>query len=142
MRKRKFNSNRKLRNLCDIDEQCLETYAQKLCYTGNPCHKRNPGDYGLQPPAAPRPDKTLCDSTGIYRRADAEQLLREGLKRRLISAEDRHGMPSIIWAMTDTGIPVEARLDSSNGSYHGYPLQQNDPIARVIEDLWAERVDV
>lgn len=28
-------------------------------YEGSPHHKRNPGDFGLTPPSAPRLDKTL-----------------------------------------------------------------------------------
>ena len=37
--------------------------------------KRSPGDFGLEPPAAPRPDKTLCDEAGVTARATAQGLL-------------------------------------------------------------------
>ena len=48
------------------------TFLQKnATYEGSPYHKRNPGDFGLTPPAAPRPDKTLCDEAGITSRSVA-----------------------------------------------------------------------
>jgi hypothetical protein len=41
-------------------------FLRESCtYEGVPYHKRNPGDFGLTPPAAPRPDKTLCDEANV-----------------------------------------------------------------------------
>ena len=37
----------------------LESLSGRVSYVGNPAHKRNPGDFGLTPPAAPSGDKTL-----------------------------------------------------------------------------------
>jgi hypothetical protein len=45
----------------------LPDLASKVRYGGNPEHKRNPGDFGLQPPSCPRPDKSLCDGIGVVR---------------------------------------------------------------------------
>jgi len=48
-------------------------------------HKRSPGDFGLYRPAAPRPDKTLCDAAGDGRHAQARDLLARAIDCRLVS---------------------------------------------------------
>lgn len=42
-----------------------------VVYTGNPTHKRYGGDFNLNPPAAARRNKTLCDSAGIFEKTRA-----------------------------------------------------------------------
>jgi hypothetical protein len=83
-----------------------------VSYGGNPEHKRNPGDFGLNPPIAPRRGKTLCDDAGISRRQVAENLLRAGITRGLISALRVNGWPKNVWAVTEDGIPLEAQLEN------------------------------
>jgi len=57
----KFNTKRRLK-ACDAPELArLAELAQRVNYGGNPEHKKNPGDFGLTPPADPRPGKSLCD---------------------------------------------------------------------------------
>ncbi len=58
--------------------------ADTVRYGGNPEHKRNPGDFGLTPPAAPRRGKSLGDEAVRFRRADALALLRQGLMAGLV----------------------------------------------------------
>ena len=62
-------------------ESCMfwKQLATKITYGGNPEHKRNPGDFGLQPPSQPRQGKTLCDEAEIFTRRDAQSLLRKAL---------------------------------------------------------------
>jgi len=80
MRRRKsFNPKRRIQQACDPDE--IERLAEAVSYGGNPEHKRNPGDFGLSPPAAPRPDKTLCDRAGVFDKREAEELLRQGIRQ-------------------------------------------------------------
>ena len=55
----------------------LDRLAGEVLYGGNPEHKRNPGDFGLTPPASPRRTKTLCDGAGVFSRALALELLRK-----------------------------------------------------------------
>lgn len=43
-------------------------------YEGSPLHKRNPGDFGLTPPADPRRDKNLCDEASIFRKAVGQDM--------------------------------------------------------------------
>src|ERR1035437_9720739 len=90
----------------------LERLARSAQYGGNPEHKKNPGDFGLTPPASPRRDKTLCDGAGIFQRKLALKLLKEGIRRGLVSQQVRNGFPQNIWAVTDDGIPLEAALDN------------------------------
>lgn len=83
----------------------------------------NPGDFGLDPPSSPRPDKTLCDGTGIFERSKAVELLQEGVRRGLISVQERDGLPQNVWAVTLDGIPLEAQLENQvEATYRGYPM--------------------
>lgn len=112
--------------------------ATRVRYGGNPEHKRNPGDFGLTPPSAPRPDKTLCDAVGVFERKVAKQLLREGIERGLISEQHRGEFPQNVWAVTTQGHPVEARLENATlGTYHGYPMPPTDPFCENILNRWS-----
>ena len=54
--KRKTGYNPTRRFATDLSSALLEQMAHSIRYGGNPEHKRNPGDFGLTPPAQPRPD--------------------------------------------------------------------------------------
>lgn len=135
-RRNSYNTKRKL---CSsrADAGAL---ASRVSYGGNPEHKRNPGDFGLTPPAAHcRSDKSLCDGTGILTRAAALKLLRAGLRQGLFSEQRRNGWPQNIWAVTDAGEPVEAMLENpEQGAYHGYPMPQDDPFRSKILERWQQ----
>ena len=73
----------------------------------------------------------MCDDTGIFRRKDAQKLLRDGLKRGAISETLEDGWPKQIWAINDDGTVLEAQRDAA-GSYHGYPLSPGDPFHDVV----------
>ncbi|OQA09809.1 MAG: hypothetical protein BWY66_00402 [bacterium ADurb.Bin374] len=109
-----------------------------VSYGGNPEHKKNPGDFGLTPPSSPRPDKTLCDGVGIVSRRQALRLLREGIRRGLISNQMRGRFPQNIWAVTSDGAPLEAQLENPDmGIYHGYPLPEHDPFRERVLERWS-----
>jgi hypothetical protein len=132
-----FNPKRRIGRLDDRQER--ERLAQSIRYGGNPEHKRNPGDFGLDPPARPRPDKTLCDAVAIFERAKALELLRAGVKRGLVSEQWSGEFPQNIWSVTDSGEPLEAQLENrETGHYHGYPMPENDPFREVVEKAWRE----
>ncbi len=106
-------------------------------YAGSPYHKRNPGDFGLTPPSQPRPDKSLCDEANIFSASIAKELLIEGVKKRIISEQERNGYPQNIWAVTEEGIPLEAQLgNEGEGTYHGYPMRKSDPLYKEILRRW------
>lgn len=126
------------RRICKVLEGVdLKGLVASVNYGGNPEHKRNPGDFGLTPPAQPRPDKSLCDTASIFSKREAIKLLRSGVERGLISTQTQNGYPQNIWAVTEEGIPLEAQLENSEqGTYHGYPVPEADPFSEKILAFW------
>ena len=126
----KFNSKRRF--AVSSPREALRRLEKDVHYGGTPDHKRNPGDFGLSPPTRPRRDKS-----GILRRAAALRLLRLGIRRGMVSEWDGTGYPKNIWSMTDDGIPLDAQLENpANGTYHGYPLEANDPFRDSVIAHW------
>ncbi|MCX6359887.1 MAG: hypothetical protein NT029_08780 [Armatimonadetes bacterium] len=140
MRERRSpNPKRRLRPRPGTDEQVQRPagLAERASYGGNPEHKRNPGDFGLDPPSRPRPGKTLCDGAGILRRAEALRWLREGMRRGLVSLQEHNGWPQNVWAVTEDGHALEAQLENeATGAYHGYPMQLTDPLRTEVLNRW------
>ncbi|ABM59883.1 hypothetical protein [Verminephrobacter eiseniae] len=135
----KFNPKRRLK-ACDAPELArLAQLAQRVNYGGNPEHKKNPGDFGLTPPADPRPGKSLCESIGVFTRAEALDLLKHGLTKGLVSDRSVGDWPKNIWSVTAQGWPLEAQLENAeNGVYHGYPMPDSDPFASEVAERWAD----
>jgi hypothetical protein len=137
-KRRKFNSKRRIRESSgtESERELLAALAITVSYTGNPAHKRNPSDFGLDPPAAPREGKTLCDELGVVTRNAALEKLRAGVTQGLISIQERNGFPQNIWAVCNDK-PVEAQLENpATGEYHGYPLQKADPFGSQVLRRW------
>ncbi len=121
----------------------LETLSEEVHYGGNPEHKKNPGDFGLIPPATPRMGKSLCDIAMIFRKKEALGLLREGMRRGLVSDRNVEGWPRNVWAVIkrDRLIPLEAQLENyGRGCYHGYPMPESDPFAIEVIERWEAHV--
>jgi hypothetical protein len=117
----------------------LERWLATVRYGGNPEHKRNPGNFGLTPPASPRRDKTLCDEAGIFDRDQALMLLREGIRSGLVSEPQGADYPQNVWAVSPEGVPLEAQLENAaNGTYHGYPMPEADPFRDTVIANWKE----
>jgi hypothetical protein len=134
-KRRTYNPNRHVASKTVQAE--LDKLAAKVRYRGNPEHKRNPGDFALAPPLGPRPGKTLCDEAGIFNKAVAQRLLREGIRRGLVSRQGGAGYPKNIWAVSDEGFPMEAQLENSgDGSYHGYPMPEDDAFREIVIEKW------
>jgi len=134
----KFNPKRRFASSLPARGE-LERLAAVVRYGGKPGHKRNPGDFGLNPPSLPRDDKSLCDEINLFRRADALRLLQHGIRRGMISQWDGTGYPRNIWSMTEDGIPLEAQLENpGNGTYHGYPLEMNDVFRERVIAQWKQ----
>lgn len=140
LRRRTFNPKRRFcpEETLQARQEALSKRVGSLRYTGNPEHKRNPGDFGLQPPSGPRPGKTLCDKVEIYSRADALALLLAGVQRGTFSAQERDGWPQNVWAVTGKGEPLEAQREGP-GVYHGYPMPEADPFREKVLAGWACR---
>ena len=145
--KRPLTRNRKTynpkRRICSAEQaasrlQALNALGAQPRYSGNPEHKRNPGDFGLDPPSASRPGKTLCDALGIFTRTEALTLLSAGLTRGLFSVQERGSWPQNVWAVTGGGQPLEARLEG-DGIYHSYPMPQDDPLREEVLARWGNQ---
>ncbi len=123
-----------------IDPGLLDRLVDKARYTGSPHHKRSGADYGFHPPANPRPNKSLCDGAGRNpRRAEAQALFREGLKRGMISAPGHDGFPKYVWAVDPEGHAYEAKLGRAP-EYHGYALgEDDDAMRRLVVTEWRSR---
>ena len=131
--------NPKHRLAAKPDPAALDRLAQSVRYGGNGEHKRNRGDFNLQPPFGPRRGKTLCDGASVHTRSQALGLLQAGIRRGLVSEQVRNDFPQNVWAVTADGIPLEAQLENSEtGAYHGYPMQEADPFRAKILARWEE----
>lgn len=138
-RRTKFNHKRRFASRLP-KKKVLQELAARLRYGGKPEHKRNPGDFGLTPPALPRDHKSLCDNVCVFERAEALKLLRLGARKGMISEWDGSGYPKNIWSITDDGVPLEAQLENpADGTYHGYPLEENDPFREEVIAQWRAR---
>lgn len=115
----------------------LNALAAHVSYGGNPEHKRNPGNFSLRPPANPRQGKSLCDVAQIFRREEALELLKLGLRKGLVSDRMVGNWPKNIWAVTSGSIALEAQLENpACGTYHGYPMPESDPLALEVLKRW------
>src|SRR5208283_6007763 len=118
-----YNPNRHMASNDRHSVADRESLAARICYGGNPEYKRNPLDYGLSPPASPRPGKFLCDGGRPIAKAEALSLLASGVLRGLVSQRIVDGFPQNIWSVSDIGELFEAQLENSAlGMYHGYPM--------------------
>jgi hypothetical protein len=87
-KRRSFNPKRSIRSQSDAPD-VLRDLSRRVSYGGNPEHKKHPGDFGLQPLNLPRLGKALCDSVWIFSRAEARRLLRDGMRKGLVSSQQR-----------------------------------------------------
>ena len=112
--------------------------AARYCGTGH--HKTKPADYGFDPPAAPRPSKSVCDDKRIVRKAEAVQLFRAGVRRGIVSMHMVRNLPKYAWALDAHGEVYEAKLGDDMRSYHGYRLRKDERAMRewVVKE-WKER---
>lgn len=137
MFKPRISSNPKHRFARNATKADLERLAKAVHYGGNAEHKRNPGDFGLEPPFGPRPAKTLCDGANIVEHKLALKLLKDGVVRGLVSEQVRNGFPQNVWAVTEEGIPLEAQLENrETGTYHGYPMGEDDAFCEKVIEKW------
>lgn len=135
-----FNPKRRIadeEHLAGLDTMAL---SRKIRYCGNPEHKLHPADYGLGPPPSPRPGKTLCDGNGPFLRKQAEELLRLGCRKGMLSEQCRGSWPQNIWAVDKSGNAYEAQLENQEkGEYHGYPMPMADPLRDLVISTWEKR---
>ena len=134
---------RRIRDCSPEDRTYLEELRSKISYGGNPQHKKNPGDFGLNPPCEPRATKSLCDEICVFGRAEALRLLKSGIEHGFISEKiNEKGFPQNIWAVITLKdgrvVPLESQLENPLvGCYHGYPLPTTDPMHDFVLKKWS-----
>lgn len=135
-----FNPKRRIAPLDALSLEERQALSTRVSYGGNPEHKRSPGDYGLTPPASPRPGKTLCDGTRNIPKEEATRLLVNGLIKGMFSPCNAEQWPQNIWSLSNNGEIFEAELENCiRGVYHGYPMPKNDFFRSVVNTEWARR---
>lgn len=93
----------------------------------------------LLPPCVPSGKKNLCDEAGIFNKRIAQDLLEQGFKRGFFSISQTNNWPRNVWALSEQNIPLEARLDRESGTYHGFPMSENDPLSAEILEKWGRQ---
>lgn len=126
------------RRIRQLSEQERDDLCKRASYEGSPHHKRNPGNFRLTPPSAPREDKTLCDEAGVFNQEEAKQLFERALRRGLVSeATAADGLPKQVWSIDADGRVFEAMYGGSRaGCYHGYPIRRSDPLFDEVSRAW------
>ena len=135
------NPKRRIVPRHEIDSNVLNRLLDEAHYTGSALHKRSAADYGFNPPASPRPSKSLCDGTGRTVRLDeATALFRAGLERGMISSTGEDGFPKCVWAVDAEGRAYESKREQGSRNYHGYELgQDDDGMRRLVLKEWQLR---
>lgn len=135
-----YNPKRRIAAVGLLSEDERHALSDRVIYTGNPEHKRSPADYGLSPPAQPRPGKTLCDGHRQISKDEAIDLLKQGLRKGMFSNCEPGSWPQNIWSVSTSGEIFEAQLENrEQGAYHGYPVPVDDDFRRIIKDEWERR---
>jgi hypothetical protein len=123
-----------------LTNEQLKELAGKAVYVGSAHHKRSPGDYAFKPPTSPRPSKSLCDGQRVILRAEAQVLLSSGIEKGMLSSHFYSNFPKFIWSVDADGEVYEAKTDqTSPGSYHGYRLEEEDPMRALVKKIWKAR---
>lgn len=123
------NPKRRIARRGDLEPDVLERLSGEVRYTGSAHHKRAPADYGFNPPVNPRPWKSLCDGNRIVKLDEAVTLLREGVRRGVVSSYSNNGLPKYVWAVSGDDLVFEAKLNGDR-TYNGYELGHGEETLR------------
>jgi hypothetical protein len=128
------------------DRMVLEALSDLAAYGGISKHKAEPLRFGLPPHSGPRGDATLCDEHAGFEPSDlpgVRMLLVRGIAAGLVGHVERHGIPTIVWTVSDHGWIFEARVTNVRlAEYHGYPVRPSEAIAEQVIGrftLWARK---
>ena len=115
--------------LSQVEKDFLKEHA---VYEGASYHKKNPGDFKLNPPSGPRPNKTLCDEAGISRKAQAQALLLQAIDGGLVSEKTEFDFPKHLWVKNGDHVFEAIYGGSKQGYYHGRPVRRSDPFYEEV----------
>lgn len=131
------NPKRRIAAKGSIPKEALEELSRRATYVGSANHKRYPGDYGFNPPSNPRPWKSMCDAHRIVSKEEAQDLLKQGILKGMVSTFYLEGVPKYIWSVDRNGAVYEAKI--GNGGYHGYRLEGDDDMSDIARVHWESR---
>lgn len=133
------NPKRRIVDSVLVTEEQVSRLLDQARYVGSGHHKRNPADYGFDR-TNPRPTKSLCDANRVIALYEAQSLLKAGILKRMISEPVENGLPKYIWSVSASGEAFEAKTHPNTpGMYHGYPLEADDDMQRLVLRVWNER---
>ena len=129
------NPERRIADADQLDLDFLNWLIDNAEYTGSAHHKRISADYGLDPPTAPRPDKSLCDGKDVVLIKEAIGLFRNGIAQGMVSAPgdgdgDWRRFPKYVWSVSADRRVFEAVHSKRTNNYHGYELTEDDDVMR------------
>lgn len=143
--KQKFRYRRRAKGgglVTEWPSDCLSSseLAEKVKYVGSAEHKAEPvhRSYDMHPALCS--DASRCD--GGIERETAEKVLREAVRRQLVSTEFKGGFPRYAWGLVDN-VPHQAMLtNQTKGEYKGWPIRFDElPIdrqGRLTLEAWKE----
>ena len=143
MRKRQGSDQKRFIASPDFrDQERLRQFAELARYCGRPYHLRKPQAKDFSATAHGF-NKSPCDGNISLRRPEANQLLREGIRRSMISEwrqeyPPNYVLPKYVWAVKDIHV-FEAKLSKGTPNYHGYELLENDSYRDYVMDVWKKR---
>ena len=80
---------------------------------------------------------------GVVEAKRSKDVLRDidsGIRRGMVSEQQRGDWPQNIWAVDAEGIVYEAQLSNRElGEYHGYPMKHGDRFAEFVQSEWERR---
>lgn len=137
MRSRFVRQKRRKLGKWPEDADAPEDLARRVRYVGSPEHKDHPSQAG---PPRLRSDATPCEPHMTVDVNGNTEALREGIRRRCVSAVFEGGYPKYVWTWIN-GVLYEARhINGPQGTYKGYRLEEletpSDPDGRLN---WEER---
>ena len=122
------------------DNTRLAAIKASARYTGSGHHKLRPGDYGFDPPVSPRPSKSVCDDLRPVLRDEATMRFGAGIDLCMIGVVGPDNLPKYVWTVDGDGEVYEAKASGSDpGAYHGYRLNENDAMRKIVSKEWTRR---
>ncbi|MBD5557867.1 MAG: hypothetical protein HDQ92_04810 [Desulfovibrio sp.] len=140
---RKIKRNPKRRVLPEYvwrrEARQYDALANEVKYVGSSKHKRNPGNFHLDPPATKGENAMTCDvDGGLTEPRVAQDLLQRAFRMGMVDERIQKGKwPCHVWGVWQ-GIVFEGKW-SGNDKYHGYPLEKDDPLRERILEEWEHR---
>ena len=116
-----------------------------VTYHGISKHKRDPTRFGLPHYSGRRGDESLCDDHANFepdQMPGVPAMMQRGIRAGLLGHLISQGVPTMLWAVADSGWIFEARVTNiAVPDYHGYPVRPSEASAELVFrrfHVWAE----